>query len=176
MNRLVAINRDWGTEWDILICLAGCVEYELREKGNQSIVRTSTLELYIEAVVRATLHDGIESQMQAFREGFEEVFPLDVLDCFYEDEMDVLLRGVQERWTVQKLADCVKCNHGYTAQCQQVQWFLEVVAELKGLDQRRFVQFVTGRGRVSLLLHDSLSLPIAVDEVVTAFPWRSILP
>lgn len=124
--------------------MAGYIDYELREKGNQSIVRTSTLELYIDAVVRATLHDGIESQMQAFREGFEEVFPLDVLDCFYEEEMDVLLRGVQEPWTAQKLADCVKCNHGYTTQCRQVQWFLEVVAELKGLDQRRFVQFVTG--------------------------------
>lgn len=128
--------------------LPGYVDYELREKGNQSIVRTSTLELYIDAVVRATLHDGIESQMQAFREGFEEVFPLDVLDCFYEEEMDVLLRGVQEPWTAQKLADCVKCNHGYTTQCRQVQWFLEVVAELKGLDQRRFVQFVTGSPRL----------------------------
>jgi len=128
--------------------LPGYVEYELREKGGQSIVRASTLEQYIDAVVKATLHDGIELQVQAFREGFEEVLPLEVLDCFYEDEMDVLLRGVQEPWTVQKLADCVKCNHGYTTQCRAVQWFLEIVSELQGMDQRRFVQFVTGSPRL----------------------------
>ncbi|CAD7704724.1 unnamed protein product [Ostreobium quekettii] len=160
-----------GTALDDLyltFTLPGYVDYELREKGGQSIVRTSTLEQYIDAVVKATLHDGIELQVQAFREGFEEVLPLEVLDCFYEDEMDVLLRGVQEPWTVQKLADCVKCNHGYTAQCRAVQWFLEIVSELRGMDQRRFVQFVTGSPRLPPGGLASLHPPLTVVKKTQA--------
>ena len=42
---------------------------------------------------RATLHDGIELQMQPFKKGFAEVF----LDCLYKRAMDVQLCGVQEQ-------------------------------------------------------------------------------
>ena len=42
---------------------------------------------------RATLHDGVELQMQPFKKGFDEGF----LDCFYKHEMDVQLCGVQEQ-------------------------------------------------------------------------------
>ena len=54
------------------------------------------------------------------------------------------LCGVQAHWTVQKLADCVKCNLGYITQWWQARWLMEVVAELKSLHQKWIVDFVTG--------------------------------
>ena len=39
-------------------------------------------------------------------------------------------------WNAQTVVDCVKCNRGGTAQWWQAQWFVEVVAELKGLHQK----------------------------------------
>lgn len=46
------------------------------------------------------------------REGFGEVFPLECLKCFHEEEIEVLLCGTCERWTVPMLADTIKFDHG----------------------------------------------------------------
>jgi E3 ubiquitin-protein ligase TRIP12 len=46
------------------------------------------------------------------REGFNEVFALEALNCFYEDELEAMLCGVGEKWTVEKLAETIKCDHG----------------------------------------------------------------
>ena len=88
------------------------------------------------------------------------------LDCIYNDGMDMLLHGVQEQWTLQKLAACVKGNLENTAQCQQVQWFLEVVVELESLLKKRFVQIVKG-GPVSNLAPRHVS-PLSLQEYA---PW-----
>lgn len=56
---------------------------------------------YVEAVVDATLGSGISSQVAAVREGFSEVFDVDSLGCFFEDEIETLLCGSGEHWTVQ---------------------------------------------------------------------------
>jgi hypothetical protein len=46
------------------------------------------------------------------REGFGEVFALGALGCFAEDELEAMLCGTGERWTVDKLAETIKCDHG----------------------------------------------------------------
>ena len=37
------------------------------------------------------------------------------LKLFFEDELEVLVCGSGESWTVQSLADAIKIDHGYTA-------------------------------------------------------------
>lgn len=54
----------------------GDVTYELCPRGADVIVDSSNLVEYIQAVVDATLGAGIGAQMQAFREGFNEVSDL----------------------------------------------------------------------------------------------------
>jgi E3 ubiquitin-protein ligase TRIP12 len=66
--------------------------------------------------VDATLGAGIEAQLQAFREGFNEVFSLQALEVFREDEMEGLLCGAGEHWSPAQLADSMKFDHGYTSQ------------------------------------------------------------
>ncbi|GMH39269.1 hypothetical protein BSKO_07167 [Bryopsis sp. KO-2023] len=127
--------------------LPGYPEYELRQI-NSEFVTKATLQAYIDTVVNATLVEGIEHQVSAFRVGFEEVLLLDSLDYFYDDEFDILLRGTQEKWTVEKLNECVSFSHGYTRQSEQAQWLLEVLAEFDGCKQRRFLQFLTGSPRL----------------------------
>lgn len=46
------------------------------------------------------------------RDGFKDVFPLEALNCFYEDELEAMLCGVGEKWTYEKLAETIKCDHG----------------------------------------------------------------
>ena len=46
------------------------------------------------------------------REGFAQVFSLGALACFAEDELEAMLCGTGEKWTVEKLAETIKCDHG----------------------------------------------------------------
>lgn len=55
-----------------------------------------------------------------------------------------MLCGSGESWTVQSLSDGIKFDHGYTLASSPVKCFLEVLSELSGEDQKRFLRFVTG--------------------------------
>ena len=49
------------------------------------------------------------------REGFNNVFPLETLSIFYEEELETLLCGTCEHWDVDMLADIIKFDHGCAA-------------------------------------------------------------
>lgn len=40
------------------------------------------------------------------------MFSLEALQCFHEDELEAMLCGVGEKWSVSKLAETIKCDHG----------------------------------------------------------------
>eukprot|EP00798_Chlamydomonas_sp_ICE-L_P007521 gene7521-668_t len=128
--------------------LPGSPDYLLCPGGDDKCVDSSNLEEYISAVVDALLGSGIEAQLAAFREGFNEVFPLQSLECFYEDELEALLCGAGEMWTIASLADSIKFDHGYNSSSPAVKYFLEILAELDSDEQRRFLRFVTGCPRL----------------------------
>lgn len=128
--------------------LPGYPGYQLAPHGEEVMVGSGTMREYIDAVVDATLGGGVSSQIEAFRSGFCEIFPLDCLRCFYEDEIEAMLCGTGESWTVEQLQDSIKFDHGYNSQSPPVRHLLEVLAELDALDQRRFLRFVTGSPRL----------------------------
>ena len=41
------------------------------------------------------------------------MFPIETLESFHEDELEAMLCGVGEKWTVEKLAESIKCDHGW---------------------------------------------------------------
>ncbi|KAI8471466.1 MAG: hypothetical protein J3K34DRAFT_367859 [Monoraphidium minutum] len=128
--------------------LPGYPDYQLRPGGADLTVDAAALPDYLAAVVDATLGGGVAPQLAAFRAGFQEVVPLASLEAFYEDEIEVLLCGTGERWTVAQLADAIKFDHGYTSASPPVCALLEVLSELGPADQRRFLRFVTGCPRL----------------------------
>uniref|UniRef100_A0A7S3VMY1 HECT-type E3 ubiquitin transferase n=1 Tax=Dunaliella tertiolecta TaxID=3047 RepID=A0A7S3VMY1_DUNTE len=128
--------------------LPGQPDYELIPNGADMMVDSSNLGAWIDAVVDATLGSGVASQLAACSQGFNEVFALSSLACFYEDEIETLLCGAGEHWTTQTLLEAIKFDHGYTSSSPVVLSFLEVLSELDLLDQRRFLRFVTGCPRL----------------------------
>ena len=40
------------------------------------------------------------------------MLPLENLKCFYEDELEAMLCGQGEKWTVEKLTEALKFDHG----------------------------------------------------------------
>ncbi|KAL4435190.1 hypothetical protein ABPG77_001872 [Micractinium sp. CCAP 211/92] len=128
--------------------LPGFPGYPLHPAGAETPVTAANLRQYLDAVVEATLGAGVAAQVDAFRSGFEAIFPLDSLAAFFEDEIEVMLCGTGEAWTPEYLAEVIKFDHGYTAQSQPVRALLDVLCELDAVEQRRFLRFVTGSPRL----------------------------
>ncbi|XP_072953939.1 E3 ubiquitin-protein ligase UPL4 [Typha angustifolia] len=130
--------------------LPGYDDYVLTSESgsNSKMVNIANLGEYISLTVDATTRSGILRQVEAFKSGFNEIFPLKVLQVFTEDELERLLCGEQDTWTFPDLVDHFKFDHGYTASSPPVIHLLEIIQELECDQRRAFLQFVTGAPRL----------------------------
>ena len=77
---------------------------------------------YVRLVSHWMLVEGVSTQMEALREGFESVFPVQSLQMFYPEELDQIFCGSSTsvdgvgmiRWDVITLAEACKPDHGFT--------------------------------------------------------------
>ncbi|KAJ4964350.1 hypothetical protein NE237_024289 [Protea cynaroides] len=125
-----------------------CPDYVLKPGGENEMVNINNLEEYISLVVDATVKTGIMRQMEAFREGFNQVFDVSSLQIFSPGELDYLLCGRRELWEAETLVDHIKFDHGYTAKSPAIVNLLEIMGEFTPEQQRAFCQFVTGAPRL----------------------------
>ena len=70
------------------------------------------LDAVLHFILLASVQLVIELLHDICREGFNNVFPLETLKCFYEEELETMLCGTCEHWTVDMLADIIKFEHG----------------------------------------------------------------
>lgn len=113
--------------------------------GEDVVVTTTNLALYVGAVLDLWLDSGIRSQMIAFREGINEVLPLGKLRLLFVPELLALLCGEEDiKWTVESLVKDTKLAHGYTKDSQPVQFFFEVLEEMSATERRAFLLYATG--------------------------------
>ncbi|KOX77014.1 putative E3 ubiquitin-protein ligase TRIP12 [Melipona quadrifasciata] len=73
--------------------LPGYENIELRKNGGEIPVSIYNLDQYIKLVVHWFLYEGIFRQMEAFREGFESVFPPSQLRLFFPEELEAVFCG-----------------------------------------------------------------------------------
>ncbi|KAL6998251.1 E3 ubiquitin-protein ligase upl4 [Sarracenia purpurea var. burkii] len=128
--------------------LPGYPDYVLTSGPDPKLVNMTNLEEYVELVVDATINGGIYRQVEAFKSGFNQVFPIKHLQVFAEEELERLLCGEREFWTSNELLDHIKFDHGYTASSPPVINLLDVIREFDREQQRAFLQFVTGAPRL----------------------------
>lgn len=97
------------------------------------------------------LYEGIFRQMEAFREGFESVFPPSQLRLFFPEELEAVFCGHAQsggQWDVKTLSECCRTDHGYTPDSRAIRFLFEVMSKYNSEEQRQFVQFVTGSPRL----------------------------
>ncbi|RZC83782.1 hypothetical protein C5167_046560 [Papaver somniferum] len=128
--------------------LPGYPDYLLTSSQDHRMVNTANLEEYVSLIVDATLNSGILRQVEAFKSGFNQVFPLTSLKVFTGEEIDRLLCGEQDAWTSNELLDHIKFDHGYTVSSPQIIYLLEIMKDLQRDQQQAFIQFVTGAPRL----------------------------
>ncbi|KAA8518803.1 hypothetical protein F0562_016423 [Nyssa sinensis] len=128
--------------------LPGYPDYVLSSGPDSKMVNMTNLEEYVVLIVDATINAGIFRQVEAFKSGFNQVFPIKQLQIFTEDELEHLLCGEREFWTSNELLDHIKFDHGYTASSPPIISLLEIIQEFDCDHQRAFLQFVTGAPRL----------------------------
>ncbi|PIN18482.1 E3 ubiquitin protein ligase [Handroanthus impetiginosus] len=128
--------------------LPGYPDYALVSTSDSITVNLHNLEEYVTLVVDATIKSGIARQVEAFKSGFDQVFPIRHLKVFTEEEMERLLCGEHVLWNSDELLDHIKFDHGYTISSPPIINLLEIMQEFNLEQQRAFLQFVTGSPRL----------------------------
>ncbi|XP_038160837.1 E3 ubiquitin-protein ligase Itchy-like [Cyprinodon tularosa] len=120
--------------------------HELKPGGGDIPVTEENKEEYIKLVAEWRLFRGVEDQMQAFFEGFNEILPQQYLQYFDAKELEVMLCGMQEI----DLGDWQRNTiyRHYTKTSKQIVWFWQFMKELDNEKRMRLLQFVTGTCRL----------------------------
>ncbi|XP_013148407.1 PREDICTED: E3 ubiquitin-protein ligase TRIP12 [Papilio polytes] len=150
---------------DFILPGDGCTE--LRRGGRDLPVTAHNLHNYIALVTHWLLYEGVAKQMEAFKEGFESVFPLANLKIFYPEELEQVFCGSpsggrEQRWEARMLAECIRPDHGYTAESRAIRMLVDILASYSRDEQRLFLQFVTGSPRLPTGGFKALNPPLTV--------------
>jgi len=80
--------------------LPGYPDIELVENGSQVDVTNWNVEEYLKEIINFTIGKGVSKQIEAFRKGFNSVFPISNLSIFDNDELVLLFGGSEnEDWS-----------------------------------------------------------------------------
>ena len=77
--------------------LPGYPEIELVPNGSSKAVTKDNLSEYVELVVDFTLVSGVKAQVDAVRQGFNQIVPTHFFDCFALDEIMIIIGGEDDK-------------------------------------------------------------------------------
>ncbi|RKO92921.1 hypothetical protein BDK51DRAFT_19836 [Blyttiomyces helicus] len=165
LSRLAAIKvRDASID-DLCLdfTLPGHSTVELVPGGRDRAVTIDTVEDYVDAVVEMTVGEGVRRQVEAFRKGFDRVFPVEDLRSFSVQEMAILVGGSEdEDWSYETLMDSIKADHGYTSESRTIRSLATMMSTFIPAQRRGFLQFVTGSPKLPIGGFRALSPPLTV--------------
>lgn len=122
-----------------------CVE-DLKPGGRNIEVTNENKKEYVDLMVKWRIEKRIAEQFQAFKEGFHELIPHDLINVFDERELELLIGGIAEidvdDW--KKHTD----YRGYTESDEVIQFFWQTVRSWDGEQKSRLLQFTTGTSRI----------------------------
>lgn len=130
--------------------LPGYPGIELIEKGQDTAVTMDNVQDYVDKVLDLSLGSGVRRQVEAFQNGFSQVFAYSTLKAFTPDELVMLFGRVDEDWSIETLMDSVKADHGFNMDSKSVKNLLQTMSELTPVQRRDFLQFVTGSPKLPI--------------------------
>jgi E3 ubiquitin-protein ligase HECTD1 len=123
----------------------GYTSVDLKTNGENEAVTLDNLEEYVELVTDFCLNSGIRRQMDAFKVGFDRVFPMEKLFLFNPSELQMILCGDQyPQWTRDDILNYTEPKLGYTKDSPGFQRLVNVLVSMSGDERKAFLQFTTG--------------------------------
>uniref|UniRef100_A0A8C9VD56 E3 ubiquitin-protein ligase n=1 Tax=Scleropages formosus TaxID=113540 RepID=A0A8C9VD56_SCLFO len=124
-------------------------QHELKPGGTDVVVNENNKKEYIHLVIQWRFVNRVLKQMTAFKEGFYELIPLDLIKIFDENELELLMCGLGDV-DVNDWRENTKYKSGYCANSPVIQWFWKTVLLMDAEKRIRLLQFVTGTSRVPM--------------------------
>ncbi|CDS04104.1 Putative E3 ubiquitin-protein ligase [Lichtheimia ramosa] len=122
------------------------VTVDLKPGGRDIEVTEENKKEYVGLVTEWRISKRVEEQFKAFKEGFNQLIPQDLVNVFDERELELLIGGIAEidvdDW--KKHTD----YRGYTEQDDVIQWFWKCVRSWDSEKKSRLLQFTTGTSRI----------------------------
>ncbi|XP_071546530.1 E3 ubiquitin-protein ligase Nedd-4 isoform X2 [Panulirus ornatus] len=123
--------------------------HNLKENGGNIPVTNENKYQYIELVINWRFVQRIHNQMEAFRDGFNDVVPVSLIKIFDENELELLMCGIVSIDVKDWRANTVYKGE-YHPNHIVIQWFWRVVLSFTNEMRARLLQFVTGTSRVPM--------------------------
>jgi len=147
---------------DLSFCFA---EGALKENGENIVLTTENVDEYLELTKSLFLGAGIQLQINAFRKGFCEFFPIEKLAIFSPFEIDRVLCGACQHtvsWDKAAITEGLSIQSGYTLAGKAIQNLLQTMMEFTMEERRRFLSWVTGSPRLPVGGFRNLQTKISV--------------
>jgi len=124
-------------------CDAGAID--LMPGRSEEVVSVHNVEDYLALLLDLVLDKGIRKQMDAFRDGFNHVFPMERLGSFSAEEVRTMLCGDQcPVFTREDIIRFTEPKLGYTRESAAFQKFVNVLVNFTASERKAFLQFTTG--------------------------------
>ncbi|XP_049320167.1 E3 ubiquitin-protein ligase HECTD1 isoform X10 [Astyanax mexicanus] len=148
---------------------------DLKPNGDDEMVTMENAEEYVELMFDFCMHTGIQKQMEAFREGFNRVFPMEKLSSFSHKEVQMILCGNQSpSWTAEDIVNYTEPKLGYTRDSPGFLRFVRVLCGMSSDERKAFLQFTTGCSTLPpgglANLHPRLTIVRKVDATDASYP------
>lgn len=124
-------------------------EHELKPGGQQILVTEENKQEYIDLVINYRFVQRITTQMNALKQGFQEILSLDALKIFDEKEVELLISGLGEI-NVNDWRTHTMYKSGYTPDNPVIQNFWKAIGSFNTEERTRLLQFVTGTSRLPM--------------------------
>ncbi|XP_014031298.1 E3 ubiquitin-protein ligase NEDD4-like isoform X2 [Salmo salar] len=124
-------------------------QHELKPGGSEMVVTDDNKKEYIHLVMQWRFVNRILKQMTAFKEGFYELIPQDLIKIFDENELELLMCGLGDV-DVNDWRENTKYKNGYCPNQPVILWFWKTVLLMDAEKRIRLLQFVTGTSRVPM--------------------------
>ncbi|XP_058804141.1 E3 ubiquitin-protein ligase NEDD4 isoform X2 [Phymastichus coffea] len=153
-NSLLWIKENDPTELELTFCLdeesfGHTSQRELKPGGATIPVTNDNKDEYISLVIQWRFVSRVQEQMNAFLEGFNALVPLTLIKIFDENELELLMCGIQHI-DVKDWKQNTLYKGDYHANHITVQWYWRVVLSFNNEMRARLLQFVTGTSRVPM--------------------------
>ncbi|XP_065144364.1 E3 ubiquitin-protein ligase HECTD1 isoform X7 [Paramisgurnus dabryanus] len=148
---------------------------DLKSNGDDEMVSMDNAEEYVELMFDFCMHIGIQKQMEAFREGFNRVFPMEKLSSFSHKEVQMILCGNQSpSWTAEDIINYTEPKLGFTRDSPGFIRFVRVLCGMSSDERKAFLQFTTGCSTLPpgglANLHPRLTIVRKVDATDASYP------
>uniref|UniRef100_A0A8C7ZSZ1 E3 ubiquitin-protein ligase n=1 Tax=Oryzias sinensis TaxID=183150 RepID=A0A8C7ZSZ1_9TELE len=124
-------------------------QHELKPGGADIVITNENKKEYIDMVMQWRFVHRVQKQMAAFKEGFFELVPEDLIKIFDENELELLMCGLGDV-DVNDWKKHTKYKNGYCAEHAVIVWFWKTVLLMDAEKRIRLLQFVTGTSRVPM--------------------------